>query len=101
MSEIDWKTELKKIEREFDGLPPEPTPDELKARRLAVNRTQQVKQTQNAVLLVWARLVLVGALTAAVSFWPYSRACGFGLYAYMAAAGVIVLGGLWVSIYGW
>jgi hypothetical protein len=101
MGEIDWKTELKKIEREFDGLPPEPSPEELRARRLAATRTQQARQTQNATLLVWARLLLVLALTSAVSFWPYFRACGFGLFAYLAAAGMIVLAGLWVSIYGW
>ena len=26
MSENDWSTQLKKIEREFDGRPPEPSP---------------------------------------------------------------------------
>jgi len=35
MGEINWLTELRKIEREFDGLPPEPTPMELRARRAA------------------------------------------------------------------
>ena len=35
MSEIDWNVELRKIEREYDGLPPEPSANALRARRAA------------------------------------------------------------------
>ncbi len=98
---VNWNTELRKIERQFDGKLPEPTAEELSTRRAADQQALQLRQNRHAVLGVWARLVLVGVLTGAVMFWPYSRACGFGLYSYMGAGVVIVVGGLWVSIYGW
>jgi len=44
MGEINWLTELRKIEREFDGLPPEPTPMELRARRAAEQRAERLRE---------------------------------------------------------
>jgi hypothetical protein len=32
-----------------------------------------------------------------VNFWPYARACGPGLIGFLAAATLIIAGGLWVS----
>ena len=50
MSQIDWKTELKKVERAFDGLPPEPTPAERRAKQAAEQREQQRKQQRTATI---------------------------------------------------
>ncbi|MGH7468979.1 MAG: hypothetical protein ACRENP_13575 [Longimicrobiales bacterium] len=108
MEKINWNTELRRIEREFDGLPPEPTPEEVSIRRAAEQRAQEqaerareLREDRYLLLSIWARLALVGVLGVAVAFWPYGRACGFGLFVYMFVGVVIVLGGLWASIFGW
>jgi len=101
MSEVDWNTELRKIEREFDGLPPEPSPAEIRARRAAEQRAEQRRKDRAAKLAVHARLLLVTALAGAIVVWPYSRECGPGLVAFMGAEGMIVAGGLWLMACTW
>ena len=101
MAEIDWNTELKKIEREFSGLPPEPSPAQLRAQRAAEQRAQQRKSDRANAISAFARLSLVALLGAGINFWPYPRECGMGLYGYMAAEGLIVTGGVWVATCTW
>ena len=101
MSDIDWKTELRKIEREFDGLPPEPSPAEIRARRAAEQRTERRRKERAVRLGVQARLVLVVVLAGAIGLWPYPRDCGRGLFAFMGAEAMIVAGGLWVVAWTW
>ena len=36
-----------------------------------------------------------------VTQWPYDHACGMLLYAYLAAAGGVVLAGLWGAVTSW
>lgn len=59
------------------------------------------KAERNERLWVWARLSVVAILGAAVIWWPYSKSCGFGLAAYVAATAMIVVGGLWVVVCTW
>lgn len=101
MAEINWNTELRKIEREFNGLPPEPSPSQLRAQRVAEQRAQLRKDERAAAIGVWARLSLVGILGLALNFWPYPRECGAGLFGYMTAEALIVTGGLWVAACTW
>lgn len=101
MTEIDWSTELRKIEREFDGLPPEPTPAELREWRLEAGQAQRRHDELNGLAGAWMRLVLVAVLAGALRFWPYAHGCGFGLYGYLGAEGTVMLGGVWVAIYSW
>lgn len=101
MSEIDWKTELRKVEREFQGLPPEPTAEELREWRLAEEREQRRRDELNGAMGAWTRLFLVIALAAGLYYWPYARACGLGLYGYVGAESAVIVGGLWVMIYSW
>ena len=101
MTEIDWNTELRKIEREFDGLPPEPSPAELRSRRAAERRAEERRKERTTRLGVLARLTLVVALAAAIAFWPYRRECGAALFAYMGAEAMIVAGGLWLMACTW
>jgi hypothetical protein len=101
MTDIDWATELRRIEREFDGLPPEPTPAEVRARRAADAREREQKAKRAAVRGTRARLCLVIGLSAGIVLWPYGRTCGGGLLAYAGAAMVIVTGGLWVAGRAW
>ncbi len=101
MTEIDWATELKKIERQYDGLPPEPTPRELSAKRAAERREQEALHSRALRIGAWARALLVFSLAAAISFWPYFRDCGVGLFAYLGAESVVALGGLWMVVWTW
>ena len=101
MSEIDWKSELRKAERQFDGLPPEPTAEELRRWRLESEREERRRDEVNGAVGAWTRLSLVIALTAGLYFWPYARSCGAGLYGLLGAELAVVLGGVWVAIYAW
>jgi peptidoglycan/LPS O-acetylase OafA/YrhL len=101
MSEIDWKSELRKVEREYSGLPPEPTAEELREWRLSEEREQRRRNEVNGAVAAWTRLFLVVALAAALYFWPYAKSCGAGLYAYLGAEAAVILGGMWVASYAW
>lgn len=98
MSEIDWNVELKKIEREFDGLS---SPDAGRTSRAGVRRSQQPRASEATPLGVALRVVLVLALGAAVLFWPYPRACGVDLIAYLVALATLAIGGLWTVFWSW
>jgi hypothetical protein len=101
MSDIDWKVELRNIEREFDGLPPLLGPNDLRvpgsAEKRAKGRPLRVPTTAGAAL----RLSLVIALAAGVAFWPYPHACGLGLFAFLGVEMVVLVGGLWTIVYTW
>jgi hypothetical protein len=101
MSEINWSQELRNVSRQFDGLPPEPTAEEIRARRLAEEATKRRNEEQAAVAGVWFRLFLVSALAGALNYWPYPRECGPGLIGYMVAEGVFTAGALWVAVCTW
>jgi hypothetical protein len=101
MSHIDWKVELRKIEREFDGLPAMPSPAVIKARRERELREKEAVDARVAQLSALARLSLVIALTASLPWWPYATRCGPGVVALLGAYGMVAIGGLWVATYSW
>lgn len=101
MPQDDWSLQLKKIEREFEGLPPEPSPAFKKLQSEEQRRAQERAQQRTAMIGGGARLVLVGALGVALAFWPYENSCGSGLLGYLAVEIVIIVGGLWVAISTW
>jgi hypothetical protein len=101
MVEDNWKSQLKKIEREFDGLPPEPSPAFQKLQSEEERRAKERAATRAAIIGSTARLILVLALGAALAMWPYSRACGSGWFGYVGVEVVIIAGGLWVAITTW
>ena len=101
MSGINWAVELKKIEREFDGLPPERSPDAQSARRGAERMAQQRRDAAGAAVGAWVRLLLVASLAGGLYFWPYARECGVGLFAYLGAELFIAAGALWVVMWTW
>jgi hypothetical protein len=97
----DWSVQLKKIEREFEGLPPEPSPAYKKLQSEEERRAQERAQQRAAMFGGGARLILVFALFAALAVWPYERACGIGLFEYLGVELVIIVGGLWVALTTW
>jgi hypothetical protein len=97
----DWSVQLKKIEREFEGLPPEPSPAYKKLQSEEERRAQQRSQQRAAMISGGARLVLVFALGAALAFWPYERDCGSGLFGFLGVELMIVIGGGWVAFTTW
>ena len=97
----NWSTQLKKIEREFEGLPPEPSPAFKKMQSEEQRRAKERAQQRTAMIGGGARLVLVAALGVALAFWPYANQCGLGLTGYLAVELVIIIGGLWVAISTW
>lgn len=98
---IDWNVELRKIERQFDGLPPAPSVAVMKARREREQREKQAVEARVTQLSALARLMLVVALTAALPWWPYATRCGPGAAALVAAYAMVAVGGLWVATYAW
>jgi len=97
----DWSVQLKKIEREFEGLPPEPSPAMKKLQSEEERRAQERTQQRAAMFGGGARLILVFALFAALAVWPYERECGLGLFEYLGVEVVIIVGGLWVALTTW
>lgn len=101
MPQDDWSVQLKKIEREFEGLPPEPSPAFKKLQSEEQKRAQERAKQRAAMIGGGARLVLVAAVGIALMFWPYDNECGSGLFGYLAVELVIIVGGLWVAITTW
>ena len=101
MTGIDWASELKKIEREYDGLPPEPTPAAMRARRDAERREQEERHSSALAVGAAGRIALVVGLAAAINFWPYAYDCGAALIAYMSAESVVAAGGVWLAAWTW
>jgi hypothetical protein len=97
----DWSTKLKNIEREFDGLPPEPSLAFKKMQSEEERRAQERAQQRTAAIGAGARLILVFALFGALAIWPYAKDCGAGWFGYVGAEAVIVAGGLWVAFTTW
>jgi hypothetical protein len=97
----DWSSQLKKIEREFDGLPPEPSLAMKKLQSEEERLAQERVQQRSAMFGGGARLVLVFALFVALAVWPYERSCGIGLFEYLGVEVVIIVGGLWVALTTW
>lgn len=101
MTATNWDQELKRIEREFHGMSPDPVIRLDSARAAAEKHAQERRRNRRAAIAVWARLALVVALAAAINAWPYPRACGAGLFAYMGAAGIAGTGAIWVAASSW
>lgn len=101
MTAIDWNVELRRIERQFDGLPPEPSAPEARARRATELRAREQAERRVAVFGACGRLLLVALLLAGLAWWPYASRCGISLFAMLGAQGMVVIGGLWATHHSW
>lgn len=97
-----WTAELRKIERQFDGLPPEPSATALRLRRETERRTRERREEHVRTAGTWARVFLIAVLAAATSFWwPYPHTCGEGFLCYVAAGLLVVVGSTWAMTATW
>jgi hypothetical protein len=60
-----------------------------------------VFRSGRATLTAWVRVALGVAVAVGVTQWPYLHACGLPAYGYVAAAGGVVLAGLWGAVTSW
>jgi hypothetical protein len=97
LSEINWAVELRKIEREYDGLPAEPTPGELRQQRDSERRERERQDAVTASFGVYFRLTLVLCLAVSLAAWPYDVTCGGMLLGYLSAIGLLVITGIWTA----
>ena len=101
MPEDDWSVQLKKIEREFEGLPPEPSVAYTKMQSEGERRSQEKAMQRSSLIGSMARLLLVLALGVALYMWPYERSCGSGLFGYLGVEAMMFVGGFWVAVTTW
>lgn len=101
LSEINWEVELRKIEREYDGLPPEPTQADLRQRREAGRRERERQDARTASFGAYFRLTLVLCLAISIAAWPYPVDCGMSVWGYLSALAILVAGGVWTAIATW
>ncbi len=110
----DWDKELARIDRQLEsisddallpagsgtesGADPRAAKAAAKAGPAAETRPEGRRTTTIGVM---ARLVLAVALGVAMLFWPYSARCGLGLLAYLGAAIMVIVAGVWSSVWTW
>lgn len=94
---INWKAELKKIEREYDTHGASGNPGRISASGLAATSLTPEEFTNGAII----RIGLSLAVGVGIYFWPYARDCGSGLFWFLGAALVVMIGGLWSVRWTW
>jgi hypothetical protein len=94
---INWKAELKKIEREYDTHGASGKPGRTSGNGFAAARLSPEELANGAMV----RLGLSGAVSIGILFWPYSHECGSAFFSYLGAAVVVVIGGLWSVFWTW
>ena len=98
----DFDKQMSEIDKAMENMPAPaqvPAPTAPGARRVAPTTTPAGGRRE--VVGVWTRLVLVTLLAVGLTMWPYAYQCGFGLFAYLAAAGVAFGTGLWTAVTTW
>jgi hypothetical protein len=94
---INWKAELKKIEREYDTHGATGKPGRTSGNGFTAARLSPEELANGAMV----RLGLSGAISIGILFWPYAHECGSAFFSYLGAAVVVVIGGLWSVFWTW
>ena len=113
----DWDRELADIDKIIEKLPakaPAAQPAPAGAPRTAGEPPTRPgtmlpgggpapgrRAARGQVIGTWILVLLVVALGAFLPFWPYVNDCGTGLFGYLGAVGVVVLGGMWAAGLTW
>lgn len=81
------------------GAPAAPAPASAPASRASAPAAPRSGKV--AVLATWFRLLLAGALLAAIAVWPFANYCGSGLMLYLGAVGLLVVTSIWALGASW
>jgi hypothetical protein len=68
---------------------------------LAARRQLPTGPTRVQRLAVWVRVFLGVVLGLVITQWPYSSACGSGLWLYLGAISTVVIAGAWGAAWSW
>jgi hypothetical protein len=118
MAERNWDKELAKVDKQLASLSDEQLLGTASPAPAAKGREPARVPTKSApagaapaapaaaprtttAFGVYGRLVLALAVGLAMLIWPYPAKCGVGLAGYLAAVGVVIMGGLWSSVWTW
>ena len=105
MADRDWAKEMRKIDRQLESISDEamfPTKTgSAKGPKAAGAQAENLERQQTSTLGVFLRLLLSVALGVGIYFWPYDARCGFGLFGYLAAIGVVTASGIWSAVWTW
>lgn len=106
MDSTKWDKELAKVDRTLASMPDDALLPAEPARPAAPPGRKEQKALagepkKTTTIGVYARLVLAVALGVAMLFWPYSARCGAGLFGYLGAASMVIVAGVWSSIWSW
>jgi len=101
VTERNWDKEMAKIDKQLESVSDAQLfPEKVGApapQRAAVAAVRASTTSWPAIL----RLVLSSALGIGVLFWPYANRCGPGLAGYLAVVSVVVVSGVWSSVWTW
>jgi hypothetical protein len=101
VTDIDWNVELRKIERQYDGLPPERSRTQLRLQKIQEIAARQRLTERLSVVGIYARLFLVAALALSLFWWPYGHACGLPLGTYLLSNAMVIVGGIALGMRVW
>jgi uncharacterized membrane protein len=101
VSDIDWNLELRKIVREYDGLPAEHSRTQLRLQKIREIAAKDRFLERVSLIGIWVRLILIAALGVSLFWWPYGRHCGMPLAGYLISNGVVIIGALSLAIRTW
>jgi hypothetical protein len=101
VSDIDWNLELRKIVREYDGLPAETSRTQLRLQKIQEIAAKDRFLERLSLIGIWVRLVLIAALGVSLFWWPYGRHCGIPLAAYLFSNGIVIIGAVALGVRGW
>jgi hypothetical protein len=101
MADRNWEKELSKIDKQLESVSDEALFPAKQASTPAAKAQAIEKQKSTSTLGVVARLLLAIVLGVAMVFWPYPTRCGLGLFGYLGAVAVVMLAGIWTSVWTW
>lgn len=101
MAGTDWDKEMKKIDRQLESISDDALISTSSKKPSAEKARAGDVQSTTTTFGVFARLLLAVVLGLAMLFWPYSARCGPGLFAFLFASGMVVVGGVWSAVWTW
>lgn len=101
MAGTDWDKEMKKIDKQLESISDDALISTSGAKAPAEKARVAEVQRTTTTFGVFARLILVILLGFGMLFWPYSARCGPGLFAFLFASGMVVVGGVWSAVWTW